>query len=34
MNIRINKLSDFMRNHILYRSRLWGGQSKRLKMSA
>ena len=34
MNIRINKLSDFMRNHILYRSQLWGGQSKRLKMGA
>ena len=33
MNIRINKLSDFVRDHILYRVRLWGGQSKRLNMS-
>lgn len=34
MNIRINKLSDFVRDHILYRAQLWGGQSKRLNMSA
>ena len=34
MNIRINKLFDLMRNHILYHSWLWGGQSKRLRMSA
>ena len=34
MIILNGKLSNFMRNHILYRSQLWGGQSKRIKISA
>ena len=34
MNIRYYTMSDFVRNHGLFRCRLFGGQSKRINMSA
>lgn len=34
MNIHESRMSIFVRNHILYRFQLFGGQSKHINMSA